>query len=562
MRKQKLSIGLLICAMCMAHAFGMHVQLDTLRDRLNDLRDALAGQEVSPPPPLRIPGELGGEVLPTGQELPPPPPPLPPGAPKPPTPPPGLIPPPLKPIKPAEKPAIKPTFGPENVPPVPSMEEPVVKPGEMKAQLEQKLGVGVAEKPKKPLKIVAPGMEVPTLKPTIKIKPTQELQAKTEVPKLEITMVGHVPQYMAILGAMPMETTVDKAKRKAYARGIMNGILGWVNKKQVDKNAVMPVLDTLLSVDPLLISTAALVLDKVGASQAEIYKVMIKLYQNRVGYIGKEIDKLKESKFAQSKVPGQVYAGIREDIDDAVSYPIELESALQHAKNLVVLGGPNIAEAQNFIKQMADLKIQLCRYIMDNLELFDPMYREFYRSFCAEGAKPEVVYCKLELTKQQKKDKTKTYISIQDAITDVLARIESFNAHKDQYWESKRTFEIQYIVNTLVSFIDFFTCKDFCVLCLQHDIYKMEKKKFPYKAKLQEIKSFLRSVADSEQNDFLRLVADREIPRLEQLLEEQKGEAMSQAEFLEEEGAFGPEEGYGSEGELSEEGYSSGEESY
>ncbi len=518
MSKQKLMKALFASALYMAYASCMERPLEVLKDRLNDLSVALQGQAPGPfapapqpPAPQPFPGLM-----------PPPPPPIE-GTIKPiytgPLPPPPPFTTSVKPSAPVA-PEVKPSI--ENVPPA----QPE-KPSEIKTKLQQVFPGGGPEQPKKPLKIT------PAVKKAVEVK----------VPKIDINMAPQINTYMQQLRAKPTQTIDQKADKKAFARGVLNGLMVWAEKKKGgDQQAALSAIKEILAIDPLLISTGALVLEKMGLSKQDIYAVMTNLYQERVNFIGQEIDKIKL---------GKVYAGIREDIDEAIAYPIELSGALQHAKNQITLKTADEKVSQDFVNRMVDLKAQLCRHITDNIELFDPMYREFYRSFCEEGTKLDIVYCITAVRKGVNK-----YIPIGDALKDVLARIETYKTNQKQYWASKRIFELQYMVNTLTGFIDFFTHPKFCKICIMEDIERMQQERFLYKQKLEEIKQFLLALAGQEQNVYLRAVAEQEIPRLENLLEVHACK-LRKGEFGEEEFGKGFEEPEFSEG--SEEGYGSDE---
>lgn len=517
MCKLKLMSILLFSSLSISQLSCMEGSLEVLRVRLNDLSAALQWQEEQvPPPPPQEPGEIE-ELF---KELP---------APTPPTEGPikpiytGPLPPPPSftssdkpPVMPVAVPEVKPSG--ENIPPT----EPE-KPSDIKAKLQQVFPAGGPEQPKKPLKII----------------PTVKKVAETTVPKIDITMSAQINAYMQQLRAKPTQTVAQKVEKKAFARGVLNGLLVWAEKKKGGSTEAVSAVNEILAIDPLLISTAALVLEKMGFTKKDIYLTMTKLYQERVDFIGQEINKIKM---------GKVYAGIRDDIDEAIAYPIELSGALQYAKNQITLKTADEKVSQDFVNRMVDLKAQLCRHITDNIELFDPMYRDFYRSFCEEGTKPDIVYCITAVRPGVNK-----YVPIGDALKDVLARIEAYKINQKQYWASKRIFELQYMVNTLTGFIDFFTHPRFCKICIMEDIERMQKEQFLYKQKLAEIKQFLLALAGQEQNVYLRAVVEVEIPRLENLLEVhacklRKG--AGQAEFgkaFEEEFSEGSEEGYGSD---------------
>lgn len=526
MCKRSLAVGVLLCSMSMGQAFGMDASLINLRDTLMVLARVLAGQQILPAPTTVPPlPPLQPPVVQTPPPAPVPPVPAPamvvvppitvtpvvnpvvvqipvvvPTPPAPPTPPPHIAPKPVNPVKPVQplKPAapvvVQPTLG------------DITNAGQ-----NQTTGDDIKSKLKNLLGVVDGGQ-----KPNIKLGKQKQTVIQAKNYQLEITMAGNLPPYMDQLKSMPVLTAQQKADKKAFARAILNAILSWVQKKQVKPEVVEQAVQTLLQVDPLMISTAALVLQKVGFDQEYIRALMVQLFRKQVAFI--------EQRFIDEQASANITAGARDDIDEAVSYPMELLGATRLAENIKLMSerksDATYVNADNFLKNIDQEKQRLCAAIQKNAHKFEmfPEYYAVYSLYCGKVDKKKVdVYCTTPNCTYGPgiKDVVTVQVNLNNAINDLLATIQTYNASNVG---SERVMIMQGILGTLSDFNYFFSNPHFCTICLKNAIDATKNKDPRFESALNKISTFIADVAQKQNNRYLDHFVHDSMPAIQNVI--------------------------------------------
>ncbi len=373
--------------------------------------------------------------------------------------------------------------------------------------------------PKKPpgLVPVMPGI-VPIPKPAQptpvkKIPVVKKPIIEVPIPKVEIKMIMALAPYLQQLKSMPAVSAQQKAERKARAKGTLNGLLAFVASPQFKSDYEEKIQDAakdILAIDPLLISTAAIILRQAQIPMYQNYRMMANYYHTSIQFIANEFDTL-----ARRKGKGRIHLGFREDIDEALSYPIELEGEVQEAKTIIELQ-PNSEEAtqaQIFISRIDELREWLLellkkpenRRILEQVEL--PV--DFYISIFEKKA--DRTYC--DPSKQDP-----MYIPFIRDLREIIIDIEEYNQGVTGYSRSLKIYKIQSIINKLKGYLAHAIEKSYCQICLWEDIKEIQSKvqegAFDLERTFDQIREFLTQIYTKEQNEAIKFTLDNTLPKL------------------------------------------------
>lgn len=536
MCKQKFKLGLLICSLQVLQVQGIDNELRVLTNSLNELSTALLG-EMPPPPPERdieflnepqgginlpppsVPTE--GKILPVDfGVLPPPPPPalgtnygVAPETPKPPK----TIPVVVKPVMP--KPQQEPKVFPVTQVETPALENipPMEQPSDIKAKLKAMMG-SAPEGAVKPNIKLGKGEKVQSLiavkVPTYKISMlnlTNNMQQLEQAPTLK-QFVGMLKQkkqsQLETEGVIPQRTR---------AHAILNGILALVqSNSNVDKAKIAAAVQRILEINPLLISTASLVLEKIGYDQEQIRAIMIHLFKKQVDFI--------IQRFAEEQATANITAGARDDIDEAVSYPMEIAGALRLAENNKLMSerktDASYVNADHFLQAIDAEKQRLCAEIQKNESKFGefPEYLAVYNLYCGKmGDRKVDVYCTTPKCTYGPglKDVKAEIVDLSTAIQELLQKIDNYRTTQVG---SKKVMIMQEILGTLSDFNYFFNNPHFCRICLKNALRTVAQRDPRFERALNQIGQFIYEVAQQQQNKYLTQFVEQTMPSIKAVM--------------------------------------------
>jgi hypothetical protein len=319
------------------------------------------------------------------------------------------------------------------------------------------------------------------------------------------------------LERMPKDTEQKKAEQKAQAKGILNGLLAFVKSpqyKQEDQNKIIDAIKRILAIDPLLISTAAIILREAKVPMKENYELMGDLYHERIrDYVATELDNI-----LKRKGGGTIHKGLRDDIDEALSYPIELEGEIQKAKMVIELqpGTQQAREAQEFIKRINDLREWLLELLKKNKNTLKAsgLDVDFYIDLFEE--KGNRVYCITQVGGGNPPENV--YIPFIIDLKNIAQEIDDYKTNVAHYSKSKKISKQQDIINKLKGFLAYATDRQYCQLCLTQAIREIrrenERGTFDINETFRKIRTFLTSIYDQEQNEAIKDVLDNTLPKL------------------------------------------------
>jgi len=322
---------------------------------------------------------------------------------------------------------------------------------------------------------------------------------------------------------MPSTSPREKAIQKAEAKGILNGLLAFVESVNFDPAThLQPIKDAavrILAIDPLLISTAAIVLRKMQVPMNENYQMMGDKYHYLIKeYVAKEFDEI-----SRRRTAGPIHAGLRDDIDEALSYPIELEGEIQAAKAITELqsGTPEAQAAQAFIDRIAELKGWLLALLKKNqikLREAGLPVDEYIDMF---EQKDNRVYC---VTQTGPSFPGNVYTPFIDDLREIIRDVESYRQEEATAPRSSKIYRQQRMLNKLRGFLDHATARGYCQICLRDDIRAIaqadQARTFNVNQTFITIEEFLQGIYDADRNQAIKQVLDETVPALKKAIRE------------------------------------------
>ncbi len=285
-----------------------------------------------------------------------------------------------------------------------------------------------------------------------------------------VNLKNSIQQLESLPSTGPEQTTFKKSEAKATLDAIGQLVektrLGDLrNKKPQLWDAIRPIL----AIDPLLIQSAINILRKgyLNSSEAspELYTLMTDLYENRISFLEKEFKKIK---------PGFTLAkGIRDDIDEGLTYPIEISGEVQDAQ---IKATKNDLLAGNFFNTTNDQWERLLLLLRSLSEQQKDALRK-------EGIDIDQYINNIEENKLRtycrvnKPSECKDYISFYDELNTMAQNADDFKNNKLRYNRSSKTFAIQNIINKLNAFAIYAQDTSICQICLNEDAQKANEEK-------------------------------------------------------------------------------------
>jgi hypothetical protein len=367
----------------------------------------------------------------------------------------------------------------------------------------------------------------------IKIQKKEPTVKKVEIPTISLTTFAALETgYLQPLEKMPEQNLAQTLEKKAQAKGLLNAILAYTRSskyQEQQKQKIQESVKRIIKIDPLLISTAALILKQVNSPLKNTYGYMEELYKNQIKVIAEQLGEIKTRKGTQKLIP----KGVRDDIDEAISLPIELQGEIQNAKNIISIfeGKKNQAvtqkeqedytAAKEFIEKIEALREQLYYLLKDNESMLRALKDlgididiDFYLSLFEK--KLNRVYCVTEINPNLYPDRV--YKPFIEDLKEIFEDIKDYELAHEKYLPSMKVYKIQDILNKLNGFLAHATEKSYCQICLANDINAI------YQANLQQtfdvnqhfnkIKNFLENLYKQNKNEVLKDMIDNKLPQL------------------------------------------------
>jgi len=330
----------------------------------------------------------------------------------------------------------------------------------------------------------------------------------------------------------------EQKARKDKAREYMSALRAFVASKKsteftpVRKKQLNDVIYTILDIDPLLILQAVNVLQQAGFTQTDLYDLMVKLYEKRIVFLEQEFAKIKPEK--------KLYKGVRDDIDEAMGYPVEISPELQAAHIKWDLEKEQSSKKfEDDIEALRKRLLALLREYKNTIEATnkktekeeDRIPIEEYINIMAE--KPRV-YCRMHIKKPsfgkvlvEEQVCDNVYVPFYQDIDSIIDEIEKYKTHAARYTPSIKNHKKQAIINKLQAFITYANAKDFCQICFKNDLsdYMQKHPQFlnDLRKQFAQITAFFEQLPDSEQTEATRLavkLANQELETLEKKFSE------------------------------------------
>lgn len=258
-------------------------------------------------------------------------------------------------------------------------------------------------------------------------------------------------------------------------------------------------MKTILIIDPLLIQTSLDTMRKSGASTTDLYRLMTDLYDNRIKFLENEFKKIK---------PGfKLIKGIRDDIDEGLTYPIEISGEVQDAE--IKSTKENGNNARVFFNNINDLWERL-------LLLLQGLSQEQKETLKEEGIDVGEYINNINQQKSRTYCRYKTtegclpYKSLYQELEDMVNTINLYEEHKNTYSRTQKTFAIQNIINKLKAFLAYATDKEFCQICLNtdaRDSIGFPEKITRYKQQLETLKRFFKQLSIEDPKKYQIILA-------------------------------------------------------
>lgn len=319
-----------------------------------------------------------------------------------------------------------------------------------------------------------------------------------EIPKKTINWVNlkhSIQQLESLPSTGPEQTAIKKLEAKATLEGIESLVKkasrgNLQNKQRELWEAIHPIL----KIDPLLIQPAINILRNIylNASEAnpKLYQLMTDLYENRISFLENEFKKIK---------PGfKLAKGIRDDIDEGLTYPIEISGEVQDAQ--IKAQKDDDPRAKDFFNATNDQWKRLLLLLRELSEQQKEALRE-------EGIDVDQYISNIEQQKSGTYCRLETdrgclpYKSIYEELDDLVKTIDYYNEVKHKNLRNHKAFAIQNIVNKLKAFTAYSTDKNFCQICLDKDTADSSKKEA--KEKFDIIVSFIETLLTDKRDSQL-----------------------------------------------------------
>jgi hypothetical protein len=347
-----------------------------------------------------------------------------------------------------------------------------------------------------------------------------------------------------------------------------------VRENDTFKQVIAVMLERIAYIDPLVIATVAKLFEKLGFDNNYVNRFIVNLYKNCVDFIVFEFGQIKK---------GVVALGVREDIDEAFCYAVELNAKFEEEKRKAEARNAAISQleqkvakdkkaedvaeltklkaapvsddemvATSFVKGMQEQQQRLLDlFTSSSGAINDDKIKEDVKAYIAMLTPEPRSYCLIY-------DTSAPYINLYQ---DLYQIEQDIDAYKSTDSRSKRIFTIQKIINKLHAFCDYARAPNFCQTCLNRDIkilqlmrdglvrrheskenvfafikdtfipkygpsFKLQFAKLDanrvldYEAVLHKISDFLKTINGSEKNATIQDAIDTYVPQMEQLLKQ------------------------------------------
>lgn len=284
--------------------------------------------------------------------------------------------------------------------------------------------------------------------------------------------------------------------KKVTAAEINTYINDRVKTKDSSNNQlqIFKALATILAIDPLLIQTSVDTLRRIRVPNEDIYLLITELYAGRIDYLTYQFALMKRQ--IEQNPNQKLSEGMRQDIDEGLTYPIEISGEVQNAE--IQANKNDNAIARIFFN---DINIQWER-------LLKLLQKELSRQQ-KKVLKNEGIDIK-QYIKGIKQQKSRVYCKLKDSPTcpsykSFYTELDELGETVDQYEKLKarnlrihKAFAIQNIINKLKAFNIYSTDKQFCQVCLDQDTATSDKQNTENQFK--KIKKFIKGLSAEKED--------------------------------------------------------------
>lgn len=263
-----------------------------------------------------------------------------------------------------------------------------------------------------------------------------------------------------------LQMDANKVKQKEALLNFIKALHQFVLSKKYDEknkeliqNTINRIFESQTkkteSIDPMLIASAIPILKEINIPEVELYNLMSDLYEKQINFLKSEVAKLKGK---------AAYKGAREDLTDAMCYPMAIYSQIQEAilKN---------KEAKNeqagvFVKKIEALQETLLKLLTDNRQALTNKDINV-ESYINMLETPSRQYCK----KQQLDLSCDPYKPIFDELKDITNSVTNYKKIAENLNKCQRIFEKQQLIKKLNNYLFYLTSPDYCQHCFDTDFY-------------------------------------------------------------------------------------------
>jgi hypothetical protein len=344
--------------------------------------------------------------------------------------------------------------------------------------------------------------------------------------KIAITGFPQINFTLQAVKNMKATKPEEKKAQKDKAREFMRALYNFVESKKalvltnMQQKQIKDALSEIVIIDPLLISPVVQILKTIQAPHEEIYKHIVDLYEKRIVFLEKEFSKIKPDK--------KLYKGVRDDIDEAMGYPVEISGELQAAQ--IEWDLEKNQKAKQFYDEIEALRQRLLKLLQAHkktiqdtnaktekeedripIEDYIEMVNEKPRAYCLTKItknKAPIAYSDFARMKPQFETCDNIYVPFYEDLTTILSDIEAYKKKEAQYTPSIKNYKKHNIINKLRAFITYATATDFCQYCFNQDIKDYVKNNPNYGDHLRNsfniIETFFAQLPAAEQTDTIK----------------------------------------------------------
>jgi len=335
-------------------------------------------------------------------------------------------------------------------------------------------------------------------------KAAAKIKELTKDTKLNIGSIGfkfelktYIPE--SLEGMAKPQRELSRSNAEIMLEKIAQYVESNLPKAKQKKENLKSYILQVITINPSLISMASPLLQKIGYPKDQLYNLMVSLYKDHVVSIAKTIgsiigqkqlkklnerkdiyrafqDTLTKSSFnnilnTTRKELFAQFEGLRDDIDDALSYPIALQGIIEKSQRDALYNDDTAAK--DFIQNIEQWGKNLRKILellkgnkkLEKIGISIDNYLQILEGFQATKNR---LRCIFDETKKEYAGKK--YIHLYEDFNAIINAIEAYNKNKNQYTHTQKLAQIQRVINRLQAYYDFTQATNICLRCYQADI--------------------------------------------------------------------------------------------